>query len=677
MKPEEPSTVVPRPVRYRADIDGVRAIAVLSVIFFHADEGLLPGGFIGVDIFFVISGFLITGMIVRDMEARAFRFADFYARRARRIVPAALTMTVITVCLGALFLNPPQFVQLAESAVATLLFISNFYFMENTGYFDQAANLMPLLHMWSLGVEEQFYLLFPFLLFIIFRVGGKRAVKIFALCLFVVSLSAALMASQIYPKFTFYMLPTRAWQLGLGAMIALFPIVLDRYRLAASCVFLFGLAMIAWSLWFLDSAHPHPGPLSMVPAAGTAMMIATGAVSGNWPARLIASAPLVLVGKFSYSAYLWHWPIVVYYRIYVFDRPFTEIETAALIIASLIFGFLSWWFIERTTRRAVVAPIAALRWTALASGIALAAPATVLVADGFPSRVPSEVINMTDPEIMWRWDCAERRHFSGVGTLCVTGLPWDHAAVKGIIWGDSHAEHWAPVFHHLAIRRNMSFAVWLRSCPPSVHIDTVRRDYPRVPKFTENCSEKRDTTVERLNKSDDVQIIVMAAAWSGYLSSLYLADSPDKRSRKLGGEYTRSGLEKLLTTLDLKDKHLLLLGDVPRPMVILNDCAAQALATVLRAPCGIHTDHLDWQRVTRWHEPSNAALRDVARQNPKIDVILPSQVLCREDDCSTYLNNEFLFRDANHIRRNLSPDTLVEIGDRIGLASYLDRFSAQ
>lgn len=210
-------------LRYRPEIDGLRAIAVLSVILFHADIPYLSGGFTGVDIFYVISGYLITKILISNLLAERFSFVEFYSRRIKRLLPAAFLTLLLTVFFGLVILPPDKYVELAKSSLYATFFLANLWFMNNSGYFDQSTETTPLVHLWSLAVEEQFYLLFPALLFIAFLAKRLTGVKILVVVIFLVSLVASISLSARFPNFSFYMLPTRAWELSIGSLLVLYP----------------------------------------------------------------------------------------------------------------------------------------------------------------------------------------------------------------------------------------------------------------------------------------------------------------------------------------------------------------------------------------------------------------------------------------------------------------------
>jgi peptidoglycan/LPS O-acetylase OafA/YrhL len=331
------------PTSHRPDIDGLRAIAVGQIVLFHAGVGALSGGFAGVDIFFVISGFLITSIIVREQRSGDFSLASFYARRLVRILPALFAMLAVTLAAGCALLLPDELRKLAATAAAAAGSVSNIYFERTSGYFTPAAKTAPLLHTWSLGVEEQFYLFYPLFLIAVRRhapTGLRASLAILAAFSFASSLYLALGA----PEAAFYLLPSRAWELALGGLAALgaFPSeVSPRLREALAAL---GLVAIAAGVAVIRSGGLMPAPWMLAPCLGTALLLVYG--QGARTERLLAAAPMRALGAVSYSLYLWHWPIIVFERLRT-EAPLTLVSGAAAVFAAAVLASLSYVLIEQ------------------------------------------------------------------------------------------------------------------------------------------------------------------------------------------------------------------------------------------------------------------------------------------------------------------------------------------
>lgn len=357
-------------LRHRADIDGLRAIAILPILLFHAGVSALAGGFVGVDIFFVISGFLITSIIVRSLERGSFTLAGFYRRRVVRIFPALFAMLTIVLALGATFLLPGEFHRLANSTMAALGFASNLHFWQISDYFAPSAELMPLLHTWSLGVEEQFYILFPLAMILAFKWRRHRYLAPLALAA-AASFAIGLAIAPRSPVAAFYLLPIRAWELLIGAMVAVAPFGARLTELQRSLAAALGAALVLLAITFVRAGPGFPIPFALLPTVGAALLIACG--EGTFAGRALAWSPLRYIGRISYSAYLWHWPIIAFYRIET-GIELGTLETAGLVIASLAAGSISYHLVERPfmdrfRERGRSGPIVAAGVAAVAAGI--------------------------------------------------------------------------------------------------------------------------------------------------------------------------------------------------------------------------------------------------------------------------------------------------------------------
>ncbi|MEP5621350.1 MAG: acyltransferase, partial [Hyphomicrobiales bacterium] len=332
---------------YRSDIDGLRAIAVLAVIAFHIDAALLPGGFIGVDIFFVISGYLISKLIMEERSQGTFSLADFYERRIRRIFPALFFVVIVSGVFAALWMLPDEFDRFAKSVQANSLFLSNVHFWNEAGYFKAANEEKPLIHTWSIAIEEQFYLVFPVLLLLIARIK-RLSLGLCVLVLSMLSLALAEWMSRHYFAANFYLLPGRAWEFGAGILCAVYGNQFQPKGLIRQAFSTAGLGLIIWSFVTFDSATPTPSLITLIPVAGTAMLIFF-MKPGDWAARALAFGPMPAIGLLSYSLYLWHQPVFAFARIRSTSN-ITELGYLALVLLALGFSFLSWRFIERPFR---------------------------------------------------------------------------------------------------------------------------------------------------------------------------------------------------------------------------------------------------------------------------------------------------------------------------------------
>jgi peptidoglycan/LPS O-acetylase OafA/YrhL len=434
-------------VKYRADIDGLRALAVIPVVLYHVGVAGFPGGFIGVDVFFVISGYLICGMIDGDIRKGSFSLANFYKRRVLRILPALFVMFLVTSILAYLYCLPVELEDYARSLASAVGSISNLYFAGTAGYFDAPAETKPLLHTWSLGVEEQFYLITPLLMLIAYRVLPKHAKLLFAIVT-AVSLAAAFAVSYRNTTFLFYLTPFRAWELTLGALLSIRFFPAPRSEFGRNACGVIGMLLLLGVI-FLGSSSAPLLLMTSLAAIGAALLIAAGERGTSTVGRWLSLRPIVFIGLISYSLYLWHWPLIVFQRTNGLLVPGSSGVTAklALIATSIGVACLSWKFIEmpfrskaRDTSRAVVFGVAS---TAMASLVALCG--LVLIGSGASFRFPERVVAIAaylayDPSEPFRsgqcYLATNRQHLD-----VETCMRLDPKRPNYLLVGDSHAAH--------------------------------------------------------------------------------------------------------------------------------------------------------------------------------------------------------------------------------------------
>ncbi len=342
------------PIGYRADIDGLRAIAVISVILFHIDQHLLPGGFVGVDIFFVISGFLISRSILEDLDRGRFSLVAFYSRRVKRIVPAMAVVVFITTLAAQLLLLPTDTVAQAKSAVWSLLSGANVYFwlFQDTGYFAADTAQVPLLHLWSLGVEEQFYLVYPVLLAAVYS-KKRAALVIFGMaCAALISFAVGQYTLSEHPSFAYYSLVTRIGELLIGALVAVTVRRNSIPWLSPICtqiLAIVGLGLMAGSLFGLSGSSGFPGWNAAIPTVGTALVILAGCWHRTFVGACLSLKPIVYVGLISYSAYLWHWPLLAFTR-YGYGEVSLTVGLL-LFVLTMALAWATYLLVEQPARR--------------------------------------------------------------------------------------------------------------------------------------------------------------------------------------------------------------------------------------------------------------------------------------------------------------------------------------
>lgn len=334
---------------YRREIDGLRALAVLPVILFHAGFSTVSGGFVGVDVFFVISGFLITSIIVEELAAGKFTLAGFYERRARRILPALFFVLLACLPFAWWLLLPAELVDFGKSVMAVAVSASNLLFWLQTDYFAATAEQIPLLHTWSLAVEEQYYLVFPLIMVLAWGLGKRWLVVVLALvALLSLAWSEWLWRSSV--EANFYLIPSRAWELMVGALAAFYlqNKVLVTNGIMAQIASVFGLVLLGYAVFFFDEGMPFPSVYALVPTLGAVLLIVF-ATPATWVGQLLVIRPLVWVGLISYSAYLWHQPVFVFARLQALEEPSVGLM-AGLCVITLGLAWFSWRFVEQPFR---------------------------------------------------------------------------------------------------------------------------------------------------------------------------------------------------------------------------------------------------------------------------------------------------------------------------------------
>jgi peptidoglycan/LPS O-acetylase OafA/YrhL len=499
---------------YRADVDGMRAVAVAGVVAFHANPALAPGGFSGVDIFFVISGFLISRLIIQGLESGRFRFRDFYARRLVRLVPALTVVLAGCWAFGWLTLLPAEYAQLGTHVAGGAGFLDNLVFWSESGYFDSDAATKPLLHLWSLGVEEQFYLVWPPLV----ALAWWRRVPLLGVMFGVAVVSFAVNIATVHshPAAAFYLPATRLWELSLGGVLACLstqrrgqlPHWLQWTSNAGTVV------LLAASLAWLDGTRPYPGWWALLPVAWAILTIAAG--PDAWVNRVILSHPLLtFFGAISYPLYLWHWPLLTFARVITSGDPGGTL-TAALVAASVLLAWLTYRLVEQPLQSAYRSGRA--RWLPvhLAASLAVVAIAGLSVrvwSRELPPRFPSSVQALVDFQFDYASAYRERRCYlmpdqprTAFAPECVdaqtaTGEP------LVVLWGDSHAAHLYPGLRQLQHEAPFRLAQFTGSaCPPLLAFDVPAQPF---------CRDVNDGVIARI-ASLHPQVVLLAARWDVY-----------------------------------------------------------------------------------------------------------------------------------------------------------------
>ena len=515
---------------FRPDIEGLRGIAILLVLLFHAGLPWTPGGFVGVDVFFVISGFLITGKLWREsQQPGGLNITRFYAWRIRRLLPAALVAVALISLVGLLLAAPLDRSELAADGAASALSLANMRFIGSVDYFAASTSPSPFLHFWSLSVEEQFYLVWPALIVLLTWRGGSSRRLIVALLIGVVaSFALSIWLTDTSPARAFYLLPTRVWQLGVGGLLALIGVMGTSRR--AGALAWAGLAAVAVAGVALTAEMPYPGLAALLPTAGAVALLYGGAAPSG-PVRLLAAAPLRFLGKISYSLYLWHWPLLVLPLMFL-ERALTGVEVVASVAVAIGVSWLSWRFVEQpfrygdrsrraTSWSAIRVGVAGILSVALfTQGLAAALPSSAVAVQPTPSPSGSPVASDRPitlpadltPSLASARDDEER--LRGDGCLAferVTTPPNCVYGVKGsaitiALVGDSHASLWFPAIEAIALERGWRLLTFVKvSCSFTTLVQrnlALKREY-------RECTTFNEATVARLNEIKPALTIIV------------------------------------------------------------------------------------------------------------------------------------------------------------------------
>jgi peptidoglycan/LPS O-acetylase OafA/YrhL len=492
--------------RYRPDIDGLRAVAVTLVVLYHAFPDAMPGGFVGVDIFFVISGFLITGIIARELDQKRFSLLGFYNRRIRRIFPALIVVLCTVLVLGWLWMLPAAYAQLSSDVFASAAFFANIALLLQSGYFDVEAAKKPLLHLWSLGIEEQFYLFWPLILML----AARLRLSLFAVASVIGLASFALNVTLIgsHPIATFYLPFTRAWELLAGAALACGWIKLNQSAIANNWRASLGILLVASAAAVLDTNNAFPGWWAVLPVLGGALLLSAPAA---WGCRHVLASPvMVLIGLISYPLYLWHWPLLVFFALIKF-APLTLLERGLIVGLSIVLAWATYRFVEIPFRFGHPSPA---RLCSLGGGMALIALAGGIVVEnrGFEFRLPDEIRGVTQVTTQSsKW----RVHECLIDLSRETSFA-DDCVDRGrrpliLVWGDSTAGALMPGLRKAQESRAFGLAQFTASsCIPALNTDVAG---------SPNCRAINDKVLS-LARELKPDVVLLHGTWDRYLDGV-------------------------------------------------------------------------------------------------------------------------------------------------------------
>ena len=634
-------------MKYRRDIDGLRCLAIVPVVLFHVGADYFPAGFVGVDIFFVISGFLITSVIRQEIRQNSFTIAGFYERRCRRILPALIAMISACFFVGYFTMLPGQYADFGSSAMAALLFVSNGFFWRQTGYFSPAAGWMPLLNTWSLAVEEQYYIIFPIFMWMVrrWRVSGQLLV---VGIVFAVSFLMSAYGAYRHPSAAFYLTPFRAWELLLGVLIAYSPSPTLAVRWLRELASFAGLLMLLVPIVVYDARTPFPGFAAVVPCLGTAILLVAGGAGSSIVKSVLSHRVLVFVGLISYSLYLWHWPVFVFMRLRLAQ---TELPTDLALLGTLLsfcIAVLSWHFVEKPFRRREAFDRSRIFiYSATSALLTLAIAGGVRLSDGIPGRVVPQALAFeeaskdVDP---FQDRCRGRVR----DPLCDFGGQ-ESTAVSFALWGDSHASAFRPALEEaMKGSGRRGTLIWLDECPPLIGAENMDGTG-----FVE-CRALRERALDFLTEPDNsIETVFLSARWLTYATgSLSGARGSrtwlikDEQSVELsleenGRVFIRS-MNKTIEELRSADKNVVLLGGVPEVGWNLPPILALSLQHRLNLPQPpSHTE------TEKKHAAVDRVFTEMARGDG-VTFIPVWSLLCPEQ-CLIIHDNRPIYSDGHHL----------------------------
>lgn len=503
---------------YRSEIDGLRALAVLPVILFHAGYSFFSGGFVGVDIFFVISGYLITTIILNELQNNTFSIKNFYERRARRILPALYFIIIFFIPIGWLTMPPDLLQNFGQSITATVLFANNILLYITSGYWGAAAEFKPLLHTWSLAIEEQYYILFPIFLLLTWRFGLKT-ILILLISIFVLSLGLAHVGAYNSPNAAFFLIHTRLWEIMLGAFCAFYLInkTMPRKNVIHEILSILGLILILFSIFKFDHTVPSPSLYTLIPTVGTALIIIFG-IKDTLINKIFSLKILVGIGLISYSTYLWHQSIFSFYRIESIFFEQNKFHMPILIFLSIFMGYFSWRYIEKPFRNKKKFTSNKIFTSSIVVGTILSLIGIFFhISDGNPDRLKHErILSADNLKFQYNETCESldrEREF----LACIYGS--ENSATPNLaIIGDSHAAALIPVLKLISKKNNFSFVViYMGGCPPIIGVNV---EIANNTKQMNVCSELSKRQFDYIEKYE-IDNVLLAARWSLYTSGDY------------------------------------------------------------------------------------------------------------------------------------------------------------
>jgi peptidoglycan/LPS O-acetylase OafA/YrhL len=613
-------------IEYRPEIDGLRAVAVLSIVVFHAFPEFLSGGFVGVDVFYVVSGYLITRLILQDLVKGDWSLVDFYCRRIRRIFPALILVLLACFSFGWFVLFADEFKLLGKHIAASAGFVANIVFSREVGYFDISSELKPLLHLWSLGVEEQFYIVWPFLMWLGFRSRNRGLWLVVGFGALSFMLNVAFVRS--YPVEIFYWPISRFWELAMGGVLAYLKPQPIEPRPINNAKAALGLGLILLSSQWLTKATAFPGAWASLPTIGTFLIIAAGPTA--WFNRVVLSHRwLVGIGLISYPLYLWHWPMLTFARIVNGGTPSWQVRTL-LVFASAFLAALTFQFLERPIRRSQSkrVSLALLFFVAIAGYVGFNA----YERDGLEFRK----VTKYDSDLKWdTW--TERECYKKFG---IEPCLMNSEQPRILLLGDSEVNHFLP---GLVLATGKAGVMQIGSCPP---LDSVTNPELRKPgEKINSCFSQAaiDLNFRILGETRSIQWVIISSSWNQYLdASTSIAASMADEKHLTQADLVAAALDRTIRKIESLGKRVILTREIP---------SVDDLKTYCRLRDRPQPEHCSITKESALKQRSleNTLIGRILSAHPNVGVVDPMDTLCDDKECYFIKAGKLLYRDGSHL----------------------------
>jgi peptidoglycan/LPS O-acetylase OafA/YrhL len=646
-------------VKYRREIDGLRALAVVPVILFHAGFETFSGGFVGVDVFFVISGYLITTIILTELEQDNFSIVNFYERRARRILPALFLVILVCIPFAWFWLLPNAMKDFSQSLVAVSVFASNILFWRESGYFDGAAELKPLLHTWSLAVEEQYYLIFPLFLMLTWRLG-KRWILVLLVAVFVASFATAQWASIAKPATAFYLLPTRGWELLIGAFAAFYlskPNRTEFGRSLGEVVGWLGLALILYAVFAYSKTTPFPGVYALAPTVGTVLIILF-ATQQTTIGQFVGNKAFVGVGLISYSAYLWHQPLFAFARNFTFNQMHLLLSLF-LIALTFVLSALTMKYVETPFRKVnVVSKKSVFLFSILGTAFFIVVGSIGILKDGFPGKflvLSSAIDDWNHPGSLKKTNINGYYKFDS------------NKPINVLFFGDSHAEQFAPLAKDIGSKGLNAAFLSGGGCPPIPNLISDARLH---------CADLFDRLNQILSIEKNIKEIIVAGCFNCYflnnselsqnnidVNSFYFLDDSKKLyfNKGQGKSEALQSFKSFLQQLSVKAK-VIVIGDNPNnslfnPSTIL---AHRLRGDSMFFKSSFPNFSSEAFEVLNEQLTLDQSIKDLVDLSTDSSFLSLINIVCPNSKCNALDENENpLYKDSNHMRPGFVKKTIA------------------